>query len=458
MRKNLTIICLLISTAINAQTDSLMLRKIFTEALMNGVAYNSLRELTKDIGNRISGSPAAAKAVEWTKKKMYEAGADTVILQPVMVPHWVRGKKESAFIIEANGNKTKVSVCALGNSIATPANGLTAQIVEVNNFDELKRMGKENIQGKIVFFNYPFDEAFIQTFEAYGDAVGYRWAGPSEASRYGAVGSVVRSMTNAKDDFPHTGSMGYNDSLPKIPCCAISTNAADLLSRIIKANKLTNFSFTQECHFEDSVLSYNVVGELRGSEYPDKYVVVGGHLDSWDIGEGAHDDGAGVVQSIEVLRIFKALGVRPKATIRAVAFMNEENGQRGGKGYLKYAQLNKEKHIAAMESDAGGFAPTGFGLEMTDKERAEIKKWAPLFLPYGIYSFTNEGDGVDIGPLKALDVPRIGLFVESQRYFDYHHSDNDTFDKVNKRELLLGAAAMASLTWLLSTYAPIGNN
>lgn len=442
----------------NAQNDSIMLRKIFTEALTNGVAYNSLRELSKDIGHRISGSPQAAKAVEWTKKKMIEAGADTVYLQEVMVPHWVRGKKETAFIIEANGNRFPVPICALGNSVATPANGIAAQVIEVNSFEELKRLGKDSIKGKIVFFNYPFDESLINTFEAYSDAVGYRWAGPAEASRYGAIGTVCRSMTNAKDDFPHTGGMRYNDSLPAIPCCAISTNAADLLSRIVKANKQTGFTFTQECHFDDSVLSYNVIGEIRGSEFPDKYVIVSGHLDSWDLGEGAHDDGAGIVQSIEVLRIFKSANIRPKATVRAIAYMNEENGLRGGKEYLYNAQEKKEKHVAAIESDAGGFAPVGFGLEMTDEERAKIKKWAPLFLPYGIYSFSDHGGGADIGPLEAMDVPRIGLHVESQRYFDYHHCANDTFDKVNKRELLLGAGAMASLAWLLATYTPVGNN
>jgi carboxypeptidase Q len=452
MRRIILLPLLLFATTVFSQNDSLMLRKIYTETLMNGTAYNSLYELTKNIGHRISGSPQAAKAVEWAKQKMIEAGADTVYLQDVMVPHWIRGKKESAAIVEANGNKTPVPVLALGNSICTPPGGITAQVIEINDFEQLKSLGKEKIKGKIVFYNHPFNESFIETFRAYGEAVEYRWAGPSEASRYGAIATVCRSMTNAQDDFPHTGAMHYNDSMPSIPCCAISTNAANLLSRIIKANKETKFTFTQECQFGDSVKSYNVIGEVRGSVYPDRYITVGGHLDSWDVGEGAHDDGTGVVQSIELLRIFKSPGMRPKATIRIVAFMNEENGLRGGKKYAQIVKEKNEKLIAAMESDGGGSSPIGFGLEMKDEERAKIKSWAPLFLPYGIYNFRDEGDGSDIGPLEALNVPRIGLFVSPQRYFDYHHTDNDTFDKVNKRELLLGAAAMASMAYMLSEH------
>jgi carboxypeptidase Q len=457
MRKLIFLLSTFLSVNAFAQNDSVMIKRIFSDALMNGRAYENLRELTKNIGARLSGSPSAAKAVEWAKKKMIEAGADTVYLEPVMVPQWIRGKKETASIIEQNGNKTPVSVCALGNSVATPKEGVTAQVIEVNEAAELKKFAPDGLKGKIVFFNHPFDESLIGPFEAYGEAVWFRWAGPSEASRYGAIGTVCRSMTSAFDDIPHTGGMRYNDSLPKIPCCAISTMTADLLSRIIKANKNTRFTFTQECHFSDSVLSYNVIGEIRGTTSPEKIVVVGGHLDSWDLGEGAHDDGAGVVQSIEILRLFKANNIRPKATLRIIAFMNEENGLRGGRTYAANVKAKNEKHVAAIESDGGGFAPTGFGLQMTDEERAKIRAWAPLFLPYGIYNFPDEGDGADIGPLETMKVPCIGLYVMPQRYFDYHHTVNDTFDKVNRRELHLGAAAMASLAWLLCNYMPVGN-
>ncbi len=440
------------TTTFSQNNDSLIIRKIYTETLENGKAYDWLRELTEEIGARLSGSPEAAKSVEWTKEKMIEAGADTVYLQPVMVPHWVRGAKESAYILETNGNKSPVPICALGNSISTPKEGLSAQVIEINDFSQLAKLGAEKIKGKIIFYNHPFKESFQNTFQAYGEAVGYRWAGPSEASRYGAIATVCRSMTNASDNNPHTGAMHYNDSLPKIPCCAISTNAADLLSKILHANNSTKFFFKQECHFLDSVLSYNVIGEIKGKEFPDEYIAIGGHLDSWDLGTGAHDDGAGVVQCIEIIRTLKAANIKPKRTIRTIAFMNEENGLRGGKTYAMIAELKKEKHVAAMESDAGGFLPLGFGLNMKEEKKAKIQKWAPLFLPYFIYNFTNEGDGADISPLEKLDVPCMGLEVNPQRYFDYHHTAIDTFDKVNKRELLLGSAAMSAMAYLLAFY------
>jgi carboxypeptidase Q len=432
--------------------DSLIFKKIYTEALVNGKAYDWLRELTTDIGARLSGSPQAAKAVEWAKKKMLEAGADNVFLQEVMVPHWVRGAKEVGTIIEENGNKTNVPICALGNSIATSSKGISAEVVEINDFSQLEKLGVENIKGKIVFYNHPFNEAFVNTFEAYGNSVGYRWAGPSDAAKYGAIATVCRSMTNASDDNPHTGSMRYKDSIPQVPCCAISTNAADLLSRILRANKKTKFYFKQECHFLDSVLSYNVVGEIKGSQFPDEYITIGGHLDSWDLGTGAHDDGAGIVQSIEAIRTLKAANIKPKRTIRAVAFMNEENGLRGGRKYAAIAEEKKEKHVAAMESDAGGFLPQGFGLNMNAERKTKVKSWAPLFLPYGVYNFNGDGDGADISPLEKLGVALLGLEVNSQRYFDYHHAANDTFDKVNKRELLLGAAAMTAMAYMIAFY------
>jgi hypothetical protein len=432
--------------------DSLMIRSIYTETLVNGKGYDWLRELTTDIGPRLSGSPNAAKAVEWARKKMIEAGADTVWLQEVMVPHWVRGEKEIAFIIEANGNKTKVPICALGNSIATSKEGLTAQVIEVKDFAQLEKLGADKIRGKIVFFNSPFNEAHVNTFVAYGENVKYRWAGPSEAAKYGAVGTVCRSMTNAQDNYPHTGAMRYKDSIPQIPCCAISTNGADLLSRILRANPETKFNFRQDCQFLDSAISHNVIGEIRGSEFPNEYITVGAHLDAWDNGDGAHDDGAGVVQSIEMIRILKALNHKPKRTLRAVAFMNEENGLRGGREYATEAEQMKEVHVAAIESDAGGFLPLGFGMVLSKERREKVKSWAPLFLPYGVYKFDGEHGGADLTPLEKMGVPVFGLEVNSQRYFDYHHAESDTFDKVNKRELLLGSAAMTALAVMLAMY------
>lgn len=448
----LALLLLSFNSAFGQNTDSLMIKKIFNETLENSKAYEWLTDLTENIGGRLAGSPEAAKAVEWAKARMIEAGADTVYLEPVMVPHWIRGEKEKGMIMEAGGNRQNVSVIALGNSVATPKEGLKASVIEVHDFDELQKLGKEKIAGKIVFYNHPFDEKFVNIFDAYGEAVGYRWAGPSEAARYGAVGTICRSMTNIIDDNPHTGAMRYNDSLPKIPCIAISTVGANLLSRVLRSNKSTQFFMQTNCQMLDSVLSYNVIGEIKGSKFPNEVVVVGGHLDSWDNCKGAHDDGAGIVQSIEIIRAYKSIGLRPKRTLRIISFMNEENGLRGGRTYAANTEKRNDIHVAAIESDAGGFLPLGFGLNMEQNKKTQIQNWAPLFLPYGVYNFSGEGDGADISPLEKYNIPCIGLHVNSQRYFDYHHAASDTIDKVNKRELNLGSAAMGALAHLLLEY------
>jgi carboxypeptidase Q len=442
----------LIPAAASAQSpDSVMIRKIYTEILSNGKCYSNLDYLTNKIGGRISGSAEAQKAVEWTFKAMKDAGADTVFLQECMVPHWVRGAKESAKIISKGASK-EVPVCALGGSIATPAAGITAQVVELHGLGELAGLPEGLLKGKIVFFNGPMDPALISTFDAYGKAVGQRWAGAMEAVKQGAIGVVVRSMTPAHDDNPHTGSMGYDEKGGKIPACAISTNAADLLSKMLKDDPSLKFYFRQSCQTLPDVKSYNVVGEIRGSEKKNEFLVAGGHLDSWDTGKGAHDDGSGIVQSIEILRTFQALGIRPKRTIRVVAFMNEENGGRGGDKYAELAQANKENHIAALESDRGGFTPRGFSFTGPKEKKDRLLLWKPLFLPYGVYDFSEEGGGSDIEPLQAQGVPVMEIVPDSQRYFDYHHTPVDTFDKISKRELDMGAATMAAMMWLISEY------
>ena len=436
-----------------AQTDSAMIKKIYNEALSNGKSYSNLDYLTNKIGGRLSGSPQAQQAVEWAFKAMKEAGADTVFMQECMVPHWVRGEKEVGKVISTGGKGIKeVPICALGGSISTPAEGITAEVIEANGVEDLQNLGKEKIQGKIVFFNQPMDPTFIETFNAYGKAVKQRWGGASEAVKFGALAVIVRSCTLQQDDNPHTGVMGYKDSLNKIPACAISTNAANWLSNYLKTDKELKFYLKMSCKTLPDEKSYNVVGEMRGSEKPDEIIVVGGHLDSWDTGKGANDDGSGVVQSIEVLRIYKALGIKPKRTIRAVAFMNEENGGRGGKKYAELAKLRKEKHIAAIESDAGSFSPRGFSSDVTPVVKAKLKSWRPLFEPYGVYDFNGDGSGSDIEQLKEQGVPSMELRPDSQRYFDFHHTPIDTFENVNKRELELGGAAMASLIWMISQY------
>jgi carboxypeptidase Q len=441
----------LFSIAIKAQNpDSVMIRKIYDEVLKNSECYQNLAYLCSNIGGRLSGSPEAAKAVEWGKTVMEGLKLNRIELQPVTVPHWVRGEKEQAFIINPKtGARQETQICALGGSIATADQGIEAEVIEVMNFEELEKLGTDKIKGKIVFYNRPMEPTHIHTFNAYGAAVNQRWAGAMNASKYGALATVTRSMGLKIDKFPHTGSMSYVDSLPKIPAVAISTEGAEMLSALIRANKSAKLFIKTSCQTLPDNESYNVIGELKGSERPNEYIVVGGHLDAWDNGSGAHDDGAGCVQSMEVIRIFKAIGYQPKHSIRVVLFMNEENGLRGGKEYAKQAKLKKETHIAAIESDAGGFSPRGFSFEAPKWFMNSVQNYKPLLLPYDLYDFDGKGGGPDISPLIEQGIPTVELIPDSQRYFDYHHTADDTFDKVNKRELELGAAAMAALIYLI---------
>jgi carboxypeptidase Q len=301
-----------------------------------------------------------------------------------------------------------------------------------------------------VFFNRPMDVTLITTFEAYSGAVNQRGGGASEAAKYGAIGAIVRSMSNTLNDAPHTGGMRYAPNVGMIPAAAISTNAAELLSKTLKESPKTKFFFKQNCETLPDAPSHNVVAEIKGSEKPEEILVVGGHLDSWDLAEGAHDDGTGCVQSMEVLRIFKALGIRPKHTIRAVLFMNEENGLRGGQKYAELAKQNNEKHLYAIESDEGGFTPRGFDIQgANDGQMANIFSFKNLLSPYGLSDIKKGYGGADIGPLAPQGVVLIGFKPDSQRYFEYHHTPIDKFEAVNQRELELGAASMAALVYLL---------
>ncbi len=452
MKKIVTFFLLLfVNSAFAQSADSVMIRTIFTEALSNGHAYDWLRHLTKDIGPRLSGSAGGQKAVDWTQQAMREQGFDRVFVQPVMVPHWVRGEHETAFIVVGN-TRTAVPIAALGGSVATSSNGIEANVLEVKSFTQLRAMPIEQVKGKIVFFNRPMDPTTINTFEAYSGAVEQRANGATEAAKLGAVGAIVRSMTNARDDQPHTGGMRYGTGVPLIPTAAISTNAADLLSKTLTTNPQTRFYFKQSCETLPDAQSYNVIGELRGSEKPNEFIVVGGHLDSWDLAEGAHDDGSGCVQAMEVLRIFKTLGIKPKRTIRVVLFANEENGLRGGVAYADLATKNGEKHIAAIESDEGGFVPRGFGIVGTATQRANVSPWKPLLAPYGLTDIGPGSGGADIGPLAPTGTVLFGLKPDSQRYFDYHHTPVDKFEAVSRRELELGAGSMAALAYLLDKY------
>ena len=456
--KYIFFLLLLLSSLVFSQespdTIPLEFRRIYTEALTNGKAYPWLSHLSNQIGGRLSGSLNAERAVNWAKEVLEEEDLDSVWLEPVMVPKWVRGTFEYAHIESSPGNTIPVPICALGGSVATPAAGLQAQIIEVTSFEDLKKIGKEEVEGKIVFYNRPMQAELISTFDAYSGCVDQRYSGAEEAAAYGAVGVIVRSMNLRLDDYPHTGSMSYG-KLPtrkRIPAAAISTNGAELLSSMLKLNPKLELYFKQNCRNYPDVKSYNVIGELRGTETPDEFIVVGGHLDSWDLGDGAHDDGAGVVQSMEVLRLYKRLNIQPKKSIRVVLFMNEENGLRGGNAYAEGAQKRGEKHIFALESDAGGFTPRGFSFQAPDKAFQKIVSWEPYFKSYLIHYFEQGGSGADVRPLKTKDNVLAGLRPDSQRYFDYHHAANDTFDAVNARELALGAATMTALVYMVDQY------
>lgn len=445
---------LLFSSAISfSQTDEEMLKQIHKVALTESNCYSWLDDLSNVIGSRLSGSEGADKAVIYTKQQMEKLGLDKVYLQEVMVPKWVRGEKEMAYLKIGKEN-VSFPICALGLSVATPKKGITANVIEVKTLEELTSLGAEKVKGKIIFFNRPMNPEFIETFHAYGSCVDQRSSGAREAGKLGAVGVIVRSMNLLLDDLPHTGMTNYKETPQneKIPAAAISTNGAEKLSQLLKSNPNAQLFFKQSCETHDDVLSYNVIGEITGSENPDKILVVGGHLDSWDLGDGSHDDGAGCVQSMEVLEIFKKMNYKPKNTIRAVLFMNEENGVRGGNKYEEISNKNHENHIFALESDSGGFSPRGFSIDANEENFSKISSWKNLFEPYLIHLFRKGHSGVDIGPLKSQKIVKAGLTPDSQRYFDYHHAASDTFDAVNKRELELGAAAMTSLMFLIDKY------
>lgn len=444
---------LLLAASAGAQTDdSLMIRRIADEILVNGKAYDNLHHLTKKIGPRLAGSPGMVKAEKWGLELMKTTGADRAWLQECMVPHWVRGGKDEVLMqTKGQAKWTPLDVVALGNSKGSGKAGVTAEVLLVNSFEELDAK-KEQAKGKIVFYNYKFDPRFVKTFAAYNDAGKYRGQGPSAAARYGAVGVIVRSMSHSTDNNPHTGGTRYDTTYPQIPAVAIGLRDADRLSQLAGAGAV-KVKLTTHGYFLPDTIGNNVIGEIKGSEFPDEIITVGGHLDSWDNCEGAHDDGAGCVQTVEILRAFKAIGYKPRRTIRFVLFANEENGLRGGNKYAEEAKAKNEKHVFALESDAGGFTARGFGFTLSDAQFGKVMSWQPLLAPYGASEFSKGGGGADIGPLnRAFGTPLAGLTPDSQRYFDIHHARNDTFEAVNKRELELGAVNMAALIYLVDKY------
>lgn len=412
-----------------------------------------LKELCGDIGPRLSGSINAARAVEWGAAKMNQMGFQNVHLVPCKVPHWERGTTEFAELVQ-NDERTNLSTCALGGSVGTPEAGITGEVIEVQSIQEVTQLGA-SARGKIIFFNRPFDATLTNTFGAYGGAVDQRVDGASAAAKVGAIGVLVRSMTLDHDDVPHTGTLSYSKDAGRIPAAALGLVSADRLSdalvRRALGGKRVFVHLTLDCKNLPDEASASVVGEITGSKYSDEVIVVGGHLDSWDRGRGAHDDGAGVTQSLEALRLIKELGWKPKRTIRVVLFMNEENGGRGAEAYAAAAKSSKQKHIAAIESDSGGFAPRAFSCSLPVAKAKTLSKWLASLRKFEIERIDGGGGGgADVGPLGSQGAVLFGLEPESQRYFDYHHSDKDTIDKVNPRELELGALSLAQLAWLIS--------
>ncbi|MDX1479728.1 MAG: M20/M25/M40 family metallo-hydrolase [Saprospiraceae bacterium] len=441
--------------AYNQEREAFQVKAIYDEVLLNGQCYAWLEHLTTRIGHRLSGSSGAAAAIEYTRQMMDTLGLDSVWLQPCVVPRWHRGDPEIVRIVNAPSvGSLDLNALALGNSVGTGPDGVSAEVIEVLSLDELRALPDATVRGKIVFFNRPLDVTLVNTFQAYGRAVDQRGTGPVVAARKGAVAALVRSMTTALDDVPHTGSTRIDPDGANIPAVAISTNDAELLSRLLMRESVRVFIRTT-CQMLEPVQSYNVIGQINGSERPDEIILVGGHLDSWDVGHGAHDDGTGCVQSIEVMRTLLARGYRPRRTIRCVMFMNEENGLVGATTYAAVSNERNEFHLAAIESDAGGFVPLGFTCaarqELQEAYLANVAKWWDVLAARGLY-IRPGGSGADINPLRSQGGLLFGLRPDSQRYFDYHHTAIDTFDKVNERELKLGAAAMTSLVYLLDKY------
>jgi carboxypeptidase Q len=427
-----------------------LVERILKAAMEDCDAFDFLQQLTVVAPHRLSGSRGAAEAIDFVRAQLLEHGFTPVVVESLLVPHWERGSVEEAVVLLPGRKESlPLAVCALGGSVGTPQEGVEAELIEVRTFDELHALG-EAARGKIVLFNRPMDPTIVSTFEAYGGAVDQRSRGAIEAGRAGAVAVLVRSMTLAQDNVPHTGAMHYADDVPRVPAAAISTVGADLLNRELQQSSGVRVRLRLSCRTLAENWSENVYGQITGSEFPDEIIVVGGHLDAWDKGSGAHDDGAGCAQAYEVLNILRKAGLTPKRTIRAVFFMNEENGNRGGPAYASSPSRRGEHHRAALESDRGGFAPRGFLVEADSTTHEMVRRWKPLFDMLDAGIVRPGGSGVDIAPLVKLGIPGFGLYVDEDRYFDYHHSDNDTIDKVHPRELEMGAVVQALLCYLIS--------
>lgn len=460
VRKKLFILILLTFSFLNvygqsdATEDSLLINSLHQQVLTDGKAYEWLEYLSTKIGHRLSGSPQLMAATTYARNLMDGLHLDNIWLQPCQVPYWIRGTKEVCRVVSSPRGNFDLSVLALGNTTGTGHAGVQGQVLKVYSLDELSKLPDSEVKDKIVFFNRAWDETLVNTFQGYGRTVDQRSRGPRLAASKGAAAVLVRSVSTGHDDEPHTGGTFFRKGDRQIPAFALGHKSSELLTQLVSKGK-TEIFLQSTSEMRGTADGYNIIGEIKGREFPEEIIIVAAHIDTWDVGDGSHDDGAGCVQSLEVARLFKAINYKPKRTIRIILYTNEENGIAGALAYRDYADKSDEKHIMAIESDAGGHSPHGFFYEAESSVEPSytqlLNSWQYLMDTYG-YVYAKGGSGVDIGPLKPHKLLLMGLMPDSQRYFDYHHSHNDTFDKVNRRELHLGAAAMASIVYLVDKY------
>src|SRR6266566_2718072 len=431
------------------------LKRLQQAALTSDYAYRQVAHLSNNIGPRLTGSAQAAKAVEYVASELKAIGCE-VQLEKVMVPHWVRGEKTAALVQfpgMAENTTQKIVLCALGGSVATPNEGISAEVITVKNFDELKAMPRDKVAGKIVLFNYPFDERIAaegRGGEAYGEAVVYRSDGPSAAARQGAVACLIRSVGGADYRLPHTGQTGYADDAPKIPAGALTAEDADLIVDLLRQGPV-KMKLTLTPQQLPDVESYNVIGDLKGSEHPEQVIIVSGHLDSWDLGTGAIDDAAGIAVSMDAANLIQKLHLKPRRTIRVIAWMNEENGLRGSKQYAKDNEKEMSNHFAVMETDGGAGHPLGINIKGNPEVKKMLAPVAAILQESGAGMLNLvEHCGADIEPLEKVGVPAFSPIQDSRFYFNYHHTAADTLDKIVPKELAENSAVVAVFAYALA--------
>mgnify|MGYP003605674010 CR=1 FL=1 len=422
-------------------------KKISDEILINSTAYNNLGELTKSVGARFSGTVGYTKAADWAEKNLKEAGAEKVWRQDVKVPVWIRGR-EYLQIKAANGDWKSIKMLSFGNSEGTDGKDMIADIMMINDVKDLNKLISADVKDKIIFVNYPMDQTYVNPVDAYLSAAKNKLLAASVIGQKGAKALIIRSLTTAIDDVPHAKMIVYEpDDKARIPAITIGAKSADELEKLL-SKQTVKAKLNMSAQSKGETVNQNIIAEIPGKK-DGKIILLGAQLDSWDFAEGAHDDGTGVVQCIEVLRAFKALGLENNHTIRVILYANSENGGQGRDMYAAYVKKKEEKHILALGSDSGGYSPRGFRLDMSPQRRRLIFEWKNYFLPYGVYDFDQTEAIQDVLPLKKLDIPLAEMVVDTQRYFDYHHSTEDTLDKVNKRELLMGAVVMTQLIFMI---------